>query len=139
MKTKDTKYQYVKAESRVNGPARVLCNVGILADGTLYNPNGYPEDLVRATVLAANKRQRQRRSEGAKKAASTRKARHEKKIYEVVQNLRLGHRYGPADYCVICHKELGDSESIERGIGSDCWQRVVKWLSGRQESQAAPK
>jgi hypothetical protein len=29
-------------------------NVGILADGTLHNPRGYPDALVRALVLAAD-------------------------------------------------------------------------------------
>ena len=28
--------------------------------------------------------------------------------------------------CCICRKELSDSESIARGIGSDCWQDVLR-------------
>jgi hypothetical protein len=52
-----------------------LHDVGINADGTLHNPNGYPEEIVRAAVLAADARRHARRSESAKKAAETRKRR----------------------------------------------------------------
>jgi hypothetical protein len=43
-----SKYRWIK-----RGSVR-LYNVGILADGTLYNPRGYPDALVRALVLAAD-------------------------------------------------------------------------------------
>jgi hypothetical protein len=57
-----------------------LLHVGILADGTLHNPNGYPDDLVREAVLVADERRRARRSVSAKKAAETRRRRTEKKV-----------------------------------------------------------
>jgi hypothetical protein len=40
----------------------MLFSVGILADGSLHNPNGYPEDVVRAALLAADARHHERRS-----------------------------------------------------------------------------
>ncbi|MGA8654376.1 MAG: hypothetical protein WB677_27810, partial [Xanthobacteraceae bacterium] len=62
----------------------MLFDVGILDDGTLHNPKGYPDDQVRAAVLAAEarrrERQHERRSAGAKKAAITRARRKEKRI-----------------------------------------------------------
>jgi Family of unknown function (DUF6011) len=107
----------------------ILRDVGILADGTLHNPNGYPEDIVRLAIMEALERQKKRRSDAAKRAAKTRAIRMEKKVYEVVQKIGLGHKYGPASRCYICLKGLDDPQSIERGIGSDCWQRVMELLS----------
>ena len=37
-----------------------LHNVGVLSDGTLVNPNGYPENLVREAVETADARYRRR-------------------------------------------------------------------------------
>jgi len=52
-----------------------LYNVGRNTDGTLYNPNGYPEDVVCSAVAAAEERRHQRRSTAAKKAGETRRKR----------------------------------------------------------------
>jgi hypothetical protein len=49
--------------------------VGIMPDGTLYNPNGYPEDDVRTAVIAADARRHERRSQASKDAAVTRRQR----------------------------------------------------------------
>jgi hypothetical protein len=110
-------------------PDNMLRNVGILADGTLHNPNGYPEDVVRSAVLAAIEREKKRMSDAAKKAAVTRAIRMERRVYEVDRKLGLGHKYGPRASCYICGKGLDDQQSIERGIGSDCWQRVMKAMT----------
>jgi Family of unknown function (DUF6011) len=117
------KYKWVRSGSDK------LYNVGILDDGTLHNPRGYPADMVRSAVLAAIERSRQRRSEAAKKAAKTRALRQERKVYAIAQKLQLGHKYGPSSICVVCDKDLADPESIERGIGSDCWQKVMAKLT----------
>ena len=122
--TKGTKYRYLYPLTPLaNVPT--MRDVGILADGTLHNPNGYPEDVVRVAVLAAIERKRQRRSESAKKAARTRAIRKEQKVYEVARKLQLGHRYGPTTHCIICNTEMTDPESIERGIGPCCFQLVM--------------
>jgi hypothetical protein len=114
-----------------------LHDVGILADGTLHNPRGYPDDLVRQCVLAADERCRQARSEAAKKAAVTRARRRERKVYIAAEKIVQGHVYGPRAHCVICGKGVSDPPSIERGIGSDCWQDVLKQLEKRKAARAA--
>jgi hypothetical protein len=103
-----------------------LYDVGILADGTLYNPRGYPEDEVRAAVLAADAQCRELRSQAAKKAGETRRRRREKKINTIAQ--MDANKIGPRGNCYICGRGLGDPESIARGIGSECWQDVLKLI-----------
>jgi hypothetical protein len=102
-----------------------LFQVGIWPDGALWNPNGYPDDVVRTAVLAADERKRVRRSNAAKKAAETRRERTEKFVYSVAKRLTEGGRYGPRYRCVICEKHLTDRQSIDRGIGPECWQGVL--------------
>jgi hypothetical protein len=110
-----------------------LYHVGILTDGSLYNPNGYPEDLVRTSVITAIERRAQRRKEGAQRAAKTRQERLNGRLYETVKRLKLGHRFGPRQRCYVCTKALIDSESIERGIGPECWQGVLRRIHGDGE------
>jgi hypothetical protein len=102
-----------------------LYDIGRNADGTLHNPNGYPEELVRAAIDGAEERQRQRRSNAAKKAAETRRRRTEARIYQVARRIVDGEVFGPSDHCDLCGRGLDDPESIKRGIGSDCWQFVL--------------
>ena len=103
-----------------------LFDVGILDDGTLHNPRGWPEDIVRAAVMAADERRHARRSQAAKKAAETRRQRTAKRVYAVAKRLTLqGNPVGPRNSCVICGRGLGDQQSIDRRIGSECWQDVL--------------
>lgn len=115
-----------------------LYDVGINEDGTLHNPNGYPEDDVRSAIAGAVERRHKRRSEAAKRGAETRRLRQEKKVYAVVRRLRLGEKFGPRSHCVICGKGLGDPVSIERGIGSDCWQGVMSMVTRAEEPEPQP-
>jgi hypothetical protein len=111
-----------------------LLDVGTNADGTLHNPNGYPADTVRAAIAGAERRRHERRSKAAKKAAQTRQARKERLVYQTARRIVDGHAFGPRDTCCICERGLGDPESIQRGIGSDCWQTVldlIRRLSGQ--------
>jgi hypothetical protein len=128
MTTKDRYWKWVHHEGRY------YYSVGIRADGTLINPRNYPEDTVRAAIAAAEERARVRRSEAARKAAVTRKARMDAKVYEVATGIVEGNTYGPARSCVCCWKALGDPESIRRGIGSDCWQKVLKLIHEHQQT-----
>lgn len=102
-----------------------LYNVGILEDGTLYNPNNYPDAVVREAVLAANARRHERRGRAAKKAAATRQQRTELHVYAIAQNLLAGGKLEPRTNCRLCGKGLSDKASIERGVGSECWQTVM--------------
>jgi hypothetical protein len=80
-----------------------LYEVGILPDGTLRNPRGYPDEIVRAAVLATDERRRERRSRGAKKAAETRSHRRENLVYAVAARLQSGGRpIGPRHHSIIC-------------------------------------
>jgi Family of unknown function (DUF6011) len=111
-----------------------LYEVGILPDGTLRNPRGYPEDVVRAAVLAADARRHERRSKAAKQAAETRGRRRERKVYSVVTRLLAANPIGPQNNCAICGRSLTDAPSIDRGIGSECWQDVLKVMTARQRA-----
>jgi hypothetical protein len=102
-----------------------LYDVGTNADGTLHNPNNYPADTVRAAIAGAEQRLHERRSKAAKKAAQTRQARKERLVYETARRIVDGHVFGPRRNCCICGRGLGDEQSIERGIGSECWQLVL--------------
>jgi hypothetical protein len=126
---RDIKYRWILRDTEPGTRRDLLYDVGILADGTLHNPHGYPEDVVRSAVSAAIERGKKDRSDAAKKAAVTRGVRMERKVYEVVRQLGLGHKYGPSASCCICGKLLDDPQSIERGIGSNCWQRVMKAMT----------
>lgn len=110
-----------------------LDSVGINADGTLHNPNGYPDEIVRAAVLAADGRRRERRSEGAKKAAETRRIRRQKRVYAAADLLVRTGNLGPRTNCYICGRGLGDRQSIEHGIGSECWQDVLTVIEKRKQ------
>ena len=100
-------------------------DIGVDKDGSVWNPNGYPEDLVRAAVGAAAERRRERRSIAAKRAAQTRQRRKERRVYEVVARLEGGGVLHPGINCEICGRGLDDPQSKARGIGSDCWQLVL--------------
>jgi uncharacterized protein DUF6011 len=49
----------------------------------------------------------------------------EQKVYAAARALVEGRALGPRDSCAICGKELSDPDSIARGIGAECWQRVL--------------
>ena len=87
-----------------------------------------PDDVVRAAVTAANERWRVRRSDAAKRAAETRRHRREKTVYDIVRRIRAGQDLRNS-HCRICSRVLSDSESIARGLGSECWQDVMAKLS----------
>jgi len=105
-----------------------LYDVGILPDGTLLNPNNYPEADVRAAVLAADVGRHQRRQEAAARAVATRKRRREKAVYRAAEDLKAN-KLTPGQTCRICGRCLGDPESIARGIGSECWGHVLGVLN----------
>jgi Family of unknown function (DUF6011) len=113
-----------------------LFDIGIEPDGSLHNPRGYPEEVVRAAILQAERRQHERRSEAAKKAAATRHKRQERKTYEAARKIVEGHKLGPRHHCVICGKGLSDTESIGRGIGSECWQGVLGIITAMRRQAA---
>jgi hypothetical protein len=109
-----------------------LYDVGINADGSLHNPRGYPEDIVRQAVIKAGEANHKRRSEAAKRAAVTREERRERLVYQVADQLLLGGKLTSRNSCMICGKRVFDKASKERGIGSDCWQGVLSAIAARK-------
>lgn len=114
-----------------------LWSVGIEADGTLFNPNNYPDDIVRAAVAAADARRHERRSGAAKKAAVTRAQRKQNKIRIAAQRIVATQGIGPRRDCYVCGRGLGDPQSIARGIGSECWQDVLTLVTVIRHREAA--
>jgi hypothetical protein len=110
-----------------------LYDVAINDDGTLRNPHGYPDELVRRGVLAADQRRQERRSNAAKKAAATRARRLEQRVYAIAKLIIKGRCFGPNQHCQVCGKAVTDQESIQRGIGSDCWQGVLRTIQAIRE------
>ena len=105
--------------------ASVSSMLGSVPDGTLHNPNGYPDDLVRAAVAAADARWHERRVKSAKKAVETRQRRHQARVDAIARRLVAGGAYGPSRHCASCGRALDDADSVRRGIGSECWQNVL--------------
>lgn len=129
-----TKYKKVGHRHRAGFSYGYLYDVGILPDGTLHNPNNYPEDEVRASVLEADARRHERRSRGAKKAAVTRQRRTVKLVHVTAQRILKNENIGPRSHCEICGRGLSDQQSIERGIGSECWQDVLTAIERSKET-----
>jgi hypothetical protein len=72
-----------------------LSDVGVLeTTARCYNPNGYPDNLVRAAVLGAEARRHERRAAGAKKAAATRARRKERLTWDIAKRIVAGHSVG---------------------------------------------
>jgi hypothetical protein len=109
--------------------------VWIEPDGTLYNPNGYPEELARAAALKQDEEEAKRLSVAAKAAAITRRERMEKRVYKVAQRIVEANRIGQRSHCYICGKYLSDPTSIGHGIGSECWERVLRAVTELQQQR----
>ncbi|MHB1432013.1 MAG: DUF6011 domain-containing protein [Streptosporangiaceae bacterium] len=103
-----------------------LEEIGIKADGSLRNPNGYPEAVVRAAVAEAQARRHARSREAAKKAAATRKRRKERLYYDTARRVIAGKVFGPSNSCLLCGRGFSDPEAIARGIGPECWVPLAK-------------
>jgi hypothetical protein len=133
---KDVKFRYITH----NGER--IFDVGILADGSVHNPNGlHSDELVREAVLAAIERYHQYCSERAKRAAVTRAKRREQKIYDIAKRILEGWQVGPRNACAICGKGMSDPPSIERGIGPECWEAVLSGIESvkRREADRLPQ
>src|SRR3954465_3929013 len=82
-------------------------DVGVLEDGSLHNPRGYPEDVVRAAMDYATEHQRERKSRAAQQAAQTRKLRRDLKVETAAARLALRlEAKGPRSHCQICGRGL---------------------------------
>ena len=113
-----------------------LYDVGIRVDGTLHNPNGYPEDVVRRSLEETLARYHEACSKAAKKAAVTRAIRRKNKINVIAKSIAAKSGVKPGTHCYVCGKSHTDAESIARGIGPECWQDVLQEVEWRQRPVA---
>ena len=103
-----------------------MADISMSRDGTIDNPNGYPEEDVRTALRNLVGRYLQAVSDRAKKAAETRKRRVEKKVYEVAQRILDGKPgLSGRKSCYVCGKGFSDQKSIGRGVGPECWSHVL--------------
>ncbi len=103
-----------------------LYRVGIRDDGSLINPHGYPESVVRRAVTEARQRIVEKDTTSAKKAAATRKRRTDLRTHQIAKAIIAQEKIGPRNNCARCGRGLTDEESIARGIGSECWEDILQ-------------
>jgi hypothetical protein len=107
--------------------------------GEVYGPTQkqYTPDEIEAARKIAMEEITQRRKEAAARASETRRRRKEAEYYSVADQLIRGITFGPRDRCRICKKALTDQQSRLRGIGPECWERVVTIKTELQAKAAA--
>jgi hypothetical protein len=59
----------------------------------------------------------------------TRERRLAQRIAKITREFLLGKGIGNQTQCQICHKDLTDQASIQRGLGSECWPRFQDHLA----------
>jgi Family of unknown function (DUF6011) len=111
---------YLQDERRTS-----YARIGINEDGSLYNPNGYPEEIIRPLVDRAVERKKQELIESRKQAVEKRQWREQLRVYTAAKYIQEERSLGPRDSCYVCRKRLKDPPSIARGIGPECWERHV--------------
>ncbi len=105
--------------------------VAVRDDGSLWNPNGYADADVRAAIAKAEARLAERKQESIQRGVEKRAKRREQRIWAAAEAIRKGAGIGHRLNCYCCRKALTDPASIERGIGPECWEHVLKAVEGR--------
>ena len=103
-------------------------NVRVVVDGgvsRLCFDGGFTEAEVREVAIQTLRRKKQRRSDSAKKASVTRKSRVDQMVHVVAKHY-TENKLQPSSFCLICGRFVGDPESVKRGVGADCWQKVLR-------------
>jgi hypothetical protein len=129
------RYRWLRKSTFTSAWDERFYDVGVNDDGTLYNPNGYPEADVREVIAAAQARRTERRKKAAAQAASTRQRRHELRVHKIAQTLVEQRQIGARHWCACCQRQLSDPESIARGIGPECWDGVLARIEALQASK----
>jgi len=73
--------------------------------------------------------EQQKAAERKEKALATRQRRLEQRIAKIAREYVLGKFIGNLTRCAICNRALSDPASVERGIGSECWPRLLDRLA----------
>jgi hypothetical protein len=127
----------VQAERNRDRPTRwwprigEFCQIAIREDGSLWNPNKYPEEAVRQAIAAAEAQLAARKQESIRRGVETRRRRREQRIWAAAETLRKGAGIGRRSDCFCCAKALTDPVSIERGIGPECWEHVLRHVENK--------
>lgn len=112
---------------------RLIRNVVLLPDGTASGEGVDPAAALSAAQWAIA-REKEKRSASAQKAAASRERRTSQRLLLAMdrQIAGLGIPPGtPIGKCFICRHKLTDDESQRRGIGSDCWARMMDGINER--------
>jgi hypothetical protein len=110
---------------------KIFRNVGLKDDGSLYNPHNYSEETARAAIAYEAERI-------AQQAAATRQRRYQQRIHSIAKQILEEDGIGERHSCALCKKVLTDPISVKRGIGPECWDRVMRAVERRKiESGAA--
>ena len=117
------RWKWIRTDrGRMNSPALWFENGAVVrteADGEFT-----PDEITRG-IYEALRRRREKARQAAKKAAVTRARRRELKVQKVVQGYLETGKLFPTKKCRVCGRALNDSESIARGVGSECWQDIM--------------
>ncbi len=85
----------------------------------------FSESEVRQTVLKILQREKGRRQEAAKRAVETRAIRRKQDVYRAAK-LYAENNLTPSRRCLCCKRVITDLTSFQRGVGSECWQEVLR-------------
>jgi len=110
---------------KIHHDGETLRDLGINDDGSIWDPHGYGAERVRAAVEYAEEKLRERRKAAATKGAATNKRRREKLIHDIARKIIAGANLSSTS-CACCGRGLTDPEAIERGIGPECWSRILE-------------
>lgn len=90
-------------------------------------------------IYRALRKRRKKRKEAAVKAAVTRQRCRELKAKKIARQMAFGGETGPAKNCLVCGRPVSDQESIDRGVGSECWQGVLGFAAAISKRLGAEK
>jgi len=91
----------------------------------LWNPHAYSLDAILPVLEAKVAEYEEDRRESYRRGGLTRRLRHEQKITKAARLYLSASGIPSAIVCQVCTKGLSDKQSIARGIGSECWGRLL--------------
>lgn len=92
---------------------------------------------VLAALVESRRKRRQRRKESARRGVETRNRRRASQDYAVAKAIVEG-LFTPQPWCACCKRMLSDGESVNRGVGSECWN-AIKGIIDRMKIEADPE
>ena len=85
----------------------------------------FPESEVREAAFKILQRKKNLRQEAAKRAVETRAIRRKQDVYRAAK-LYSQNNLTPSRRCLCCKRVITDLTSFQRGVGSECWQEVLR-------------